>query len=69
MAIRKMQKPEAERPRKTRKSRDSSGGERSDATGGALLEATHRVIEDEVRRGEAPATPEPDQKGEPGSSV
>ncbi len=37
--------------------------------GDSFVEATHRVIEDEVRKGEAPTAPGPDQKGEPGSSV
>ncbi len=45
-------------------------GERDHARDGdGFVEATHQVIEDEVRRGEAPVAPGPDQKGEPGSSV
>ena len=50
-------------------------GERSSATasgardGDSLVEATHQVVEDEMRKGEAPPAPGPDQKGEPGSSV
>ncbi len=37
--------------------------------GDSLVEATHQVVEDEVRHGEAPPAPGPDQKGEPGSAV
>ncbi|HEX7970339.1 MAG TPA: hypothetical protein VF502_19105 [Stellaceae bacterium] len=47
----------------------ASGAARHPRDGDSLVEATHQVIEDEVRRGEAPAAPGPDQKGEPGSSV
>jgi hypothetical protein len=35
----------------------------------ALSEATRRVIEDEIRRGETPPDVEPDQKREPGSRI
>ena len=35
----------------------------------ALKREGHRVVEDEIRKGDATSTPEPDQKGEPGSSV
>ena len=37
--------------------------------GDAFVEATHEVVEDEIRKGDAPAAPDPDQKGEPGSRV
>jgi hypothetical protein len=49
--------------------RRSSDGERGGQDDDAFAEATHRVVEDEIRKGDATSTPEPDQKGEPGSSV
>ncbi len=33
------------------------------------LEVAHQIVEDEARHGEVPVAPDPDQKGEPGSSV
>jgi hypothetical protein len=37
--------------------------------GNAFVEATHQVVEDEVRKGDAQAVTDPDQKGEPGSRI
>ncbi len=34
-----------------------------------IADATHGVVEDEVRKGEASIAAEPDQKGEPGSRL
>jgi hypothetical protein len=37
--------------------------------GNTFVDATHQVVEDEVRKGDAPAATDPDQKGEPGSRI
>jgi hypothetical protein len=69
MAKRKTRTAAAESSRTRRERRRSAGGRRDSRDGDALVEATRQVIEDEVRRGDAPAAPDPDQKGEPGSRV
>jgi hypothetical protein len=69
MANRKIRKAAAGSPRKSRDQRRPAGGERDARDGDALVEATHQVIEDEIRRGDVQAVPAPDQKGEPGSRV
>ncbi len=44
-------------------------GERPRALPSDPLEVAHEIVEDEARHGEVPVAPDPDQKGEPGSSV
>jgi hypothetical protein len=69
MANRKIRTAAAGSPRKGNERRRSAGGGSDAREGDALVEATHQVIEDEIRRGDVPAAPDPDQKGEPGSRV
>jgi hypothetical protein len=67
MTNKKRQKADAEGPRKSGDRRRSAGLAGDAREGDALAEATRRVIEDEIRRGDV--APDPDQKGEPGSGV
>jgi hypothetical protein len=69
MANRRIRKVAAGSPRKSRERRRSAGDGRNVSEGDAFVDATHQVIEDEIRKGDVPAAPDPDQKGEPGSRV
>jgi hypothetical protein len=69
MADRKIRKVAAGSPRKSRERRRSTGDRPNASEGDAFVDATHQVIEDEIRKGDSPAAPDPDQKGEPGSRV
>lgn len=46
-----------------------SSVKRDDREDNALTKALHEVVENEVRKGDAQVAPDPDQKGEPGSSI
>jgi hypothetical protein len=69
MANRKIGTAAAGSSRKRREPRRSAGGGTDAREGDALVDAIHQVIEDEIRRGDVPAAPDYDQKGEPGSRV
>jgi hypothetical protein len=69
MANRKIRKVAAGSPRKSGERRRSAGDGRNASKGDAFVDATRQVIEDEIRKGDVPVAPDPDQKGEPGSRV
>ena len=58
MANRKVRKAAPGSPRKRREPPRPAGSERGVREGEAFVEATHQVIEDEIRRGDIPAAPD-----------
>jgi hypothetical protein len=63
-------KPHEANRKPARPRRDRTGDARRDSgresEGDNLLEATHAVVEDEIREGDATPAPDPDQKDETG---
>jgi hypothetical protein len=68
MADKKLRKPPAADPRKRGERQNPADAARDAREGDAFVNATHRVIEEEVERGDASPAAEPDQKGEPGAA-